>query len=79
MKILLFGITKEIIGSSTLDFTIDQTDLTSETLLDILKEKYPELSKLRSIALAVNGEHANGSEIVSDKDEIALIPPMSGG
>ncbi|NME69556.1 MoaD/ThiS family protein [Flammeovirga aprica] len=79
MKILLFGITKEIIGSSTIDFTIDQTDLTSEMLLDILKEKYPELSKLRSIALAVNGEHANGSEIVSDKDEIALIPPMSGG
>ncbi|WP_044202745.1 MoaD/ThiS family protein [Flammeovirga sp. OC4] len=79
MKILLFGITKDIIGSSTLDFSIDQTDLTSESLLGILKEKYPELSKLRSIALAVNGEHANGTEVISDRDEVALIPPMSGG
>lgn len=79
MKILLFGITKDIIGSSTLDFTLKQADLTSENLLKVLKDKYPELSKLRSIALAVNGEHANGSEIVTEKDEVALIPPMSGG
>ncbi|MBB6461687.1 MoaD/ThiS family protein [Flammeovirga kamogawensis] len=79
MKILLFGIAKDIIGSSVLDWKLEDEGSTSSELLVSLKTKYPELSKLRSIALAVNGEHALGEEILKKGDEVALIPPMSGG
>ncbi|WP_281614701.1 MoaD/ThiS family protein [Flammeovirga sp. SubArs3] len=79
MKILLFGIAKDIIGGNILDWELSQSEQTSSQLLEELKVKYPELSKLRSIALAVNGEHADGTEKVTSDDEVALIPPMSGG
>ncbi|OHX66047.1 MoaD/ThiS family protein [Flammeovirga pacifica] len=79
MKILLFGITKDIIGDAQLVWELKEDQKTSNDLLDALKERYPELQKLRSIALAVNGEHADGSELIKQTDEIALIPPMSGG
>ena len=79
MKILLFGIAKDIIGDSQLKWELTAEQKTSEDLLEALKQRYPELTKLRSIALAVNGEHANGAELIQQTDEIALIPPMSGG
>ncbi|AZQ62622.1 MoaD/ThiS family protein [Flammeovirga pectinis] len=79
MKILLFGIAKDIIGSSILEQKLTKDGVTSADLLSSLKEEYPELSKLRSIALAVNGEHSLGEEILREEDEVALIPPMSGG
>lgn len=79
MKILLFGITKDIIGDTSLEYPLQSDNMTSNELLNELKGEYPALQKLRSIALAVNGEHSNGEELLSDKDEVALIPPMSGG
>lgn len=79
MKILLFGITKDIFGSSSIEMSLKNEEITSQNLLDELKEKYPDLNRLKSIALAVNGEHAMGDEVLKEQDEVALIPPMSGG
>ncbi|APU11497.1 MoaD/ThiS family protein [Cellulophaga lytica] len=81
MKILLFGITKDIIGSSVLDVTNFTTN-TQKTVGDLhtyLQEKYPDLKKLSSLAIAVNNAYAEHNSILNDTDEVALIPPVSGG
>ncbi|RYU78285.1 MoaD/ThiS family protein [Hymenobacter persicinus] len=78
LKIALFGIAKEIVGSSQLDLTApDQQSVTG--LMDQLRGQYPALGELTSFAVAVNSEYAAADYRLQENDEIALIPPVSGG
>jgi molybdopterin synthase sulfur carrier subunit len=40
---------------------------------------YPALEKLRSLFIAVNQQYAEDNQSINETDEIALIPPVSGG
>jgi len=78
INILLFGISKDIIGGSTY-----ATSLTENATVGDLREKllknYPDLEKLKSIMVAVNNEYSNDDVVLKSTDEVALIPPVSGG
>ncbi|HNP19885.1 MAG TPA: molybdopterin converting factor subunit 1 [Fulvivirga sp.] len=77
LKILLFGITKDIIGSSP--HTLNMDGNTVANLRRMLIEKYPKLAGLKSILIAVNNEYADEELVIKEGDEVALIPPVSGG
>ncbi|XLS27451.1 molybdopterin converting factor subunit 1 [Flavobacteriaceae bacterium M23B6Z8] len=79
MNVLLFGIAKDIVGTKELFVESVSTIRTVRDLTDFLKSAYPELNKLRSLAIAVNSEYANMETNISETDEIAIIPPVSGG
>jgi sulfur-carrier protein len=76
-KVKAFGITKDLLGSR--EGFIETTGSTVGDLRVALAEKYPELSDLRSLYIAVNNDYADDKIILKDSDEIALIPPVSGG
>ena len=80
MNVLFFGIAKDIVGSSEITFS---EKLKKPTTVGALKrqlvESYPEFSKLNSLAVAVNSEYANDDVTLGGSDEIAIIPPVSGG
>ena len=44
-----------------------------------LEEKYPRLKELASYMVAVNDEYASTNIAINENDEIAIIPPVSGG
>ncbi len=49
-------------------------------LRELLKNKYPELSHLIDrMRLAVNEEYVDEDYTISERDVVALIPPVSGG
>ena len=51
-----------------------------EDIIDILTEQYPSVARFKKIlTYAVNGEYADKRTILSDGDELALLPPISGG
>lgn len=77
INILAFGIAKEILGGSHVGLSVDDT-LTVESLKDVLAQRYPELKKLSSFMIALNGEYASAG-IIRSGDEVAIIPPVSGG
>ena len=84
MTILLFGITKDIVGSPTL--SVPTSNISGKKAPNTVKElkaylgkSYPELNKLSSLAIAVNNSYAEDDTIIDSYDEIALIPPVSGG
>ena len=79
MKIISFGITKDITGSMFMDFDAGAEKLTIDELKENLFEKFPELKKLKSLSFAINNAYVENDTIVCDSDEIALIPPVSGG
>lgn len=78
LNIKLFGITKEIIGQTELEYPLaSSTDVSS--LRKKLTKEFPELSRLKSLMIAVNGEYAHQNLLLKEQDEIVLIPPVSGG
>lgn len=48
-------------------------------LRQCLVSKYPQLKGLRSLFIAVNHTYAEDTLRLTEADEIALIPPVSGG
>lgn len=77
-QLLLFGITKDIIGNSPFEYKLEGENTAGNLMLQ-LSSQYPVLKELNSIALAVNGEYATNETRIHEGDEIALIPPVSGG
>lgn len=78
VSVLFFGITKELIGKRQI--TMDLPDIiTVAEFKRILQEKYPELTDLSSLAIAINSSYAFERDLINASDEIALIPPVSGG
>jgi len=78
VHILLFGIAKDLVGKQKLELQLPASTTVAE-FKKILQEKYPELIELNSIAIAINSEYAHDSHLINAHDEIALIPPVSGG
>jgi len=53
---------------------------TVRDLLDELCREYPALADVRrALRVAVNQEYVDLGHALSDNDEVALIPPVSGG
>lgn len=79
MKILFFAQTRDVAGTSELEMTIpDNTGV--DDLWKLLIAAHPKLAAFRKTTrLARNGEYGDASTRFSDTDEVALIPPVSGG
>ncbi len=78
VRMLAFGIAKEIVGAS--EITIDAQDIdTVAALRKALMARYPQFAQLRQVALAVNGQYTIDSDLILSGDEVAIIPPVSGG
>jgi molybdopterin synthase sulfur carrier subunit len=81
MTILFFGIAEEIVGSPSLSVSSEKVRSlkTVGHVRSFLLGKYPKLENLSSLAIAVNSTYAQDDLKINDSDEIALIPPVSGG
>ncbi|HTM90773.1 MAG TPA: MoaD/ThiS family protein [Flavisolibacter sp.] len=77
VNILAFGIAKEILGRNQLAF--DFQGSTSQDLKMSLEQQFPYLKQLPSYGIAVNNEYVTGTIEINSNDEIAIIPPVSGG
>ncbi|MGE8429742.1 MAG: MoaD/ThiS family protein [Sphingobacterium sp.] len=78
LNILAFGITKDILGSAEKEIVVME-GISVGQLSNILETDFPQLKKLKSFFIAVNEEYAEEERIIESGDEIALIPPVSGG
>ncbi|VVE47314.1 Molybdopterin synthase sulfur carrier subunit [Pandoraea iniqua] len=79
IELLAFGGTREIVGAAQISFPLALT-CTADHLLDTLCLHYPALAPRRQVLrLAVNGAYVGPDAQVSPGDEVALIPPVSGG
>lgn len=78
ISVLLFGIARDLTGQSAVSLTLDK-DASVGELMGQLHQRYPALTGIRSLLVAVNGEYAEMEQQLSHNDEIAIIPPVSGG
>jgi MoaE-MoaD fusion protein len=78
ITVRLFASLRERAGVGRLTRSVPE-GTTAGALLAALQEDLPALRASGRIALAVNSEYTNADQRLADGDELALIPPVSGG
>lgn len=78
VEVLAFGITKDILGASLVHLDLEEGANVAD-LKAYLMKLYPSMRDLKSLLIAVNSEYGDEDLILKESDDIALIPPVSGG
>jgi molybdopterin converting factor subunit 1 len=79
VTVKLFARLRDIAGSPELARDV-APGATIATVWRDLANEFPELSNYeRSISSAVNADYAKMDQVLSDGDEVAFLPPVSGG
>ncbi|MGH7041477.1 MAG: molybdenum cofactor biosynthesis protein [Acetobacteraceae bacterium] len=79
VRILVFGVLKDVLSESSATAELPEGARVRD-LLDSYRESFAQHSALfQSLAIAVNREYASPDYALRDGDEVALLPPVSGG
>ena len=79
IRVLLFGAAADRAGTRKVELELDDA-ATLQEVWPLLVDRHPELSSMRdTLAFAVNGEYARMEDRVGPDDEVAVLPPVSGG
>jgi molybdopterin converting factor subunit 1 len=79
VKIRLFARLREIAGADELEREVPDGS-TLSGVWQALAGEFPEMSPYRrAISGAVNADYARLDAAVADGDEVAFLPPVSGG
>ena len=79
LSIKLFASLRQVMRSEEITVNIDN-EITVSQMKKIVFETFPNLKKLNiSVWGAVNHKYATESDVIGTQDEVALIPPVSGG
>jgi sulfur-carrier protein len=79
IRIRLFARLREIAGSGDLERELAE-DATAETAWEALARDFPAFAEYRAVvSCAVNEEYARFDARLQAGDEVAFLPPVSGG
>ena len=79
IKVKFFAIARDLAATGDADVDLPGNTSAGDALARVV-EVFPKLNKIQArLALAVNQSYARRDHILADGDELALIPPVSGG
>jgi molybdopterin converting factor subunit 1 len=79
VQVLFFGVLKDIVGRPSEALELDE-GATVGDVLQHYESRIPKLGQvLPSVALSVNQHYAGPGAVLGEGDEVALLPPVSGG
>lgn len=79
VTVRLFARLRDITGANEMQRDVDP-GATIRTVWQQLVAEFPDLGAYeRSISSAVNADYARMDDAISDGDELAFLPPVSGG
>jgi molybdopterin converting factor subunit 1 len=77
VQVLYFGVLRERLRGERVRLDIADGAIVAD-VLNVYRERVPDFA-WDSIAVAVNQEYARAEDVLKDGDEVALLPPVSGG
>lgn len=79
IKVRLFADLRELVGEREITITVP-TGVTVSYLNNEILKRYPQLKSFSNkFVTSVNCKVTTGDTIITSSDEIALLPPVSGG
>jgi len=78
IKVKLFASSRELLGKDEIRVSLDNQTTVGD-LKKMIVEMHPSLSKKPVFVVAVNHKVVDDSTIINHLDEVAILPPVSGG
>ena len=79
VRVLFFGLLKELVGKEQRVMELTP-GATAGELIDLCRAQTSKQSEVwTTLAVAVNQEYRSRSALLAEDDEVALLPPVSGG
>lgn len=79
VKVLFFGPAKDITHLSSQFYTVE-TGSTLQSLINRLYQDFPQAKEVFELcSFVINTEFASPEAILREEDEVAVLPPVSGG
>ena len=80
VRVLYFGVLKELVGRESRVMEVAE-GLSVAALVEVHRAqgRLEKAAVWSSVAVAVNQGYARGGDVLRDGDEVALLPPVSGG
>ena len=79
VRVLYFGVLKDVAGQGRAEMELEEGASVADLLIQHRGLGMAAGSIWDSIAVAVNQEYARVGDVLKDGDEVALLPPVSGG
>ncbi len=82
VRVLFFGVLKDLLGAESETAELPAGAKAAEVVRHFAGkagEAGSSKGLWSSLAIAVNREYATGERVLADGDEVALLPPVSGG
>ncbi|MGB2868811.1 MAG: MoaD/ThiS family protein [Bacteroidota bacterium] len=79
VTVKLFSLAKDLAGFDEREFELTQPGVAADVVQRLIRENSRFLEWKNSLRLAVNCEYVNGDHLLKEGDEVAVIPPVSGG
>src|ERR1022692_1403925 len=79
VRVLLFGVLKELVGHSSETVELPEGSRVKDLLAHYVRQTPRFEAMLPSIALSVNQEYSSPNRTLAAGDEVGLLPPVSGG
>jgi molybdopterin converting factor small subunit len=79
VQVLFFGMLKDVVGRASESLELSEPATVAD-VLEHYRQRVPALGRLlASVALSVNQHYAGPGTVLGANDEVALLPPVSGG
>ena len=78
MNVRLFASYREAAGMGQMELDLPPGSAVKDAIAEVAK-RHPLISEGRKVVIAKNREYVTPDEPLADGDEVALIPPVSGG
>jgi MoaE-MoaD fusion protein len=79
VRVLFFGVLKDVVGRSSEALTLPE-QATARDVIEHYEQRFSSLKgMLHSIAVSVNQQYVQPGDRLRAGDEVALLPPVSGG
>ena len=79
LEVRLYAILRERAGSESVEIDLDEGATAADALAALQRLPGLELLERLPVRIAVNREYADPGQAIAASDELALIPPVSGG
>ena len=78
ITVKLFASSREIIGKDKITLKLSEK-MTALDLRRMILEQNPQVAKKIQFVIAINRKIADDATTVDQMDEVAILPPVSGG
>ena len=79
VRVLFFGVLKDLAGRSSDELSLPESACAGD-VIERYERQFPAIAGMRSsIAISVNQEYVQQDSALRAGDEVALLPPVSGG